>query len=346
MEYQMSGQTVFPINFSGHSGDILIVDDTLANLQVLSSMLRERGYQVRGTLDGETALMIAFTKPPDLILMDIRMPHMDGIEVCRQLKLNAATNDIPVIFLSALNELDDKIRAFSSGGVDYITKPFQVEEVLARVKTHIRLHELTRRLEYKVYERTRELERAYDTTISGWARALELRDSETKGHSERVVSLADQLARNMGFDEKDLMHIRRGAMLHDIGKMAIPDSILFKPGPLTAEEMDTMRQHPLYAYELLKDVDFLMPAMDIPRFHHERWDGSGYNAGLKGKEIPLTARIFAVIDVWDALTSKRPYREAWSPAAANNYLNEQAGIAFDPEVVAQFIKMIQASPQT
>jgi len=184
----------------------------------------------------------------------------------------------------------------------------------------------------------RKLTRAYDATIAGWARALELRDYETEGHSERVTDWVVELARRMGMKEENLAHVRRGALLHDIGKMGIPDQVLLKPGPLTDEEWVIMRQHPVHAYYMLADIDFLRPALDIPYGHHERWDGSGYPRGLRGEEIPLAARIFAVVDVWDALHSSRPYRpQPWEPERIAAYLREEAGRLFDPQVVEKFL---------
>ncbi len=184
---------------------------------------------------------------------------------------------------------------------------------------------------------------AYDTTLEGWSRALELRDPETRGHTLRVTAMVVELARAMGVEEDQLVHVRRGALLHDIGKMAIPDEILRKPGPLTPEERAVMRRHPQYAYELLWPIPYLRPAVDIPYCHHERWDGSGYPRGLRGEQIPLAARIFAVVDVWDALRSSRPYRPAWPEDRVRSYLREQAGRQFDPRVVDAFLRMLEGS---
>ncbi len=180
---------------------------------------------------------------------------------------------------------------------------------------------------------------AYDTTLEGWSRALDLRDKETEGHTQRVTELTIRLARVLGMSEEELVHIRRGALLHDIGKMGIPDNILLKPGPLTEEEWEIMRKHPVYAYELLVPIPYLRPALDIPYCHHEKWDGTGYPRGLKGEEIPLAARIFAVVDVWDALRAERPYRPAWSEERARQYIRERAGIDFEPKVVATFLEI-------
>jgi len=188
-----------------------------------------------------------------------------------------------------------------------------------------------------------ELRLAYDTTIEGWSRALDLRDRDTEGHTKRVTHAAMKLAQRLGMTQTALVQVRRGAMLHDIGKMAIADSILRKNGPLSPEEWEEVRRHPRYAYELLRPIDYLGPALDIPHYHHERWDGSGYPEGLKGLEIPLSARLFAVIDVFDALTSPRPYRPAWDKALARAYIQEQAGSHFDPDITAEFMRMLDTT---
>ena len=184
-----------------------------------------------------------------------------------------------------------------------------------------------------------DLVNAYDATLLGWSTALEMRERETAGHSLRVVHRTLELANALGIDQHEMTHIQRGALLHDIGKMGIPDSILLKPGPLTEDEWVVMRQHPSYAYRLLSNIPYLAPALEIPFFHHERWDGSGYPQGLTGENIPLKARIFAVVDVWDALSSDRPYRPAWAEGAVNKYLRDQAGKQFDPKVVEVFLRL-------
>ena len=185
-----------------------------------------------------------------------------------------------------------------------------------------------------------DLTLAYEATLEGWVRALEMRDHETEGHTSRAAEVTVALARSMGLPEEDLIHIRRGALLHDIGKMAIPDEVLLKPGPLTESEWAEMRKHPQYAYELLSSISFLRPALDIPYCHHEQWDGTGYPRGLKGEGIPLAARIFSVVDVWDALRSDRPYRKAWPDAQIRNYLLHKAGSQFDPLIVRTFVHMV------
>jgi len=187
-----------------------------------------------------------------------------------------------------------------------------------------------------------QLRIAYDETIEGWARALELHDHETEGHSRRVTEATLALARRVGVPDHDLVHMRRGALLHDIGKIGIPDAILNKPGPLTPEEWGIMRMHPVYAYNLLAPIEYLHPAIDIPYCHHEKWDGSGYPRGLRGQEIPLAARIFAIVDVWDALSHDRPYRRAWPREKVLHYLREQSGSHFDPDILPIFLLMLES----
>jgi len=200
------------------------------------------------------------------------------------------------------------------------------------------------RLYESVEAAARDLRAAYDATLEGWSRALEMRDRETAGHTERVTDLAVDLGRALGLPEDRLGDVRRGALLHDIGKMAVPDSILHKGERLTDAEWEIMRKHPEYAYRLLSSINYLAPALEIPYCHHERWDGRGYPRGLKGAEIPLAARIFAVIDVYDALTSDRPYRKAWAQEAAVEHIRSRAGIDFDPAVVDMFTRMVESSP--
>jgi HD-GYP domain-containing protein (c-di-GMP phosphodiesterase class II) len=189
-----------------------------------------------------------------------------------------------------------------------------------------------------------ELALAYEATIEGWSRALDLRDKETEGHTRRVTELANRLARVMGVSDEEIVQMRRGSILHDIGKMGVPDSILLKPGPLTDEEEAIMRKHPAFAFDMLSPIEYLHPALEIPYCHHEKWDGTGYPRGLKGKAIPQAARIFAVADVWDALRSDRSYRPAWPEDQVVGYLREQAGKQFDPEMVEVFLEIMGVVP--
>lgn len=220
-----------------------------------------------------------------------------------------------------------------------IGRVFVAAEITDRIQLQTGLQDLNEKLEQRVRERTEALAEAYDTTLEGWARALELRDKETEGHSRRVTELTLKLARALQISGEELDNIRRGALLHDIGKMGVPDEILRKPGKLTDEERGIIQQHPVWAYELLTPISFLKTAMEIPLSHHEKWDGSGYPRGLKGAEIPLSARIFAIADVWDAVQSNRPYNQAWPRQKAVEYIREQSGKHFDPAVVEVFLEL-------
>jgi PAS domain S-box-containing protein len=195
-------------------------------------------------------------------------------------------------------------------------------------------------LEQRVRERTRELEHAYDATLEGWVKALDIRDHETQGHTQRVTQMALRLAEAVGMGEEERLHVRRGALMHDIGKVGIPDRVLLKPGKLDDEEWEIMRRHAAYAYEWLFPIEYLAPALAIPYCHHEKWDGTGYPCGLKGEEIPLAARLFALVDVWDALSSDRPYRKAWPPEQVMEHLRSLGGTHFDPQILEVFLKIL------
>jgi putative two-component system response regulator len=322
---------------------ILIVDDILDTREILEDILTSPHHRLVLAASGPEALAKAAEHTPDLVLLDVMMPGMDGFEVCRRLRADPVTAEMPVIMLTALDDREARLRGFESGADDFVTKPVDRTELRARVRTITRLNrfrailEERRRSAEQAQRLALEVQRAYDLTLAGWARALDLRDKETEGHSRRVTELTVQLARAVGMSEEEIDHARRGAMLHDIGKLGIPDRILLKPGPLTEEEWLVMRLHPVYAYEWLAPIDYLRPALDIPHFHHEKWDGSGYPCGLKGEAIPLAARIFAVVDVWDAMTNPRPYRAAMTPEQVRRHLLVQAGSHFDPAIVEVFL---------
>jgi putative two-component system response regulator len=230
--------------------------------------------------------------------------------------------------ITALDDRESKLAGLNAGADDFLSKPFDSMELIARLRGMTRLNR------YRIIaEQRREILTAYDKTIEGWSKALDLRDKETEGHTQRVTEKTVSLALAYGMTEEQLKHIWRGALLHDVGKLGIPDSILLKPGKLTDDEWKTMRQHPVHAYEWLSQIDYLKPALDIPYCHHEKWDGTGYPRGLKGEEIPLSARLFAAIDVWDALTSDRPYRKAMTRDQAYQYILSESGRHFDPAIV-------------
>lgn len=321
---------------------ILIVDDEASGRQTLESILEGQGYQLVMAENGEQALEKARQILPDVILLDVMMPGMDGFEVCQRLRGDPKLAEVPIIILTALDDRKSMLRGLEAGADDYLTKPYDRHELRARLLGITRLNRYRKLLEERAHieEAHEKLLSAYDATIEGWSRAMDLRDKETEGHTLRVTDLSVELARMMGINEGELVFIRRGALLHDIGKLGVPDAILLKANQLSDAEWEVMRKHPQYAYEMLSPIEYLRPALDIPYCHHEKWDGTGYPRGLKGEEIPLAARIFAVVDVWDALTSDRPYRPAWSHEEAMKYIKEQSGKHFDPNVVEKFIEMM------
>lgn len=403
---------------------------------------------------------------PDLILLDVMMPEMDGFEVCRHLRANPRLAEVPVVMVTALDDRQSRLQGLQAGADDFISKPFDRVELRARVQSITRLNRYrrlhTERNKFKklfdfspdgilivnqagtihlanpamqdilgaqnkkallglpllsfilpeqhdyyksclkevsrnstpsaqleteligmngviipvelhaghieweskaaiqvvvrdiskrkvaeeqIHTLNKKLIEAYDATLAGWSEALDFRNKETEGHSQRVTQMTLRLAHAMRLKDEELVHIRRGALLHDIGKLAIPDGILLKPGKLSEAEWVIMRQHPTYAYNWLKKIEFLHPSLDIPYCHHERWDGTGYPRGLKGEEIPLAARIFAVVDIWDALSSDRPYRKAWPQKKVRDYIASLTGTHLDPNVVQAFLELI-ASPNS
>jgi putative nucleotidyltransferase with HDIG domain len=244
---------------------------------------------------------------------------------------------IPLVFIGFLQSkglIDVTVRADSASNLI----PMLIFIIVSGLIVWVILTNVERNL-LQIQNSEGELQRSYEMTLYGWAKALEYRDKETEGHSRRVVYLSQKLARALNCSEEEIQNIRRGAILHDIGKMGIPDQILLKPSPLDANEWDIMHQHTKFAKDMLEGISFLQPAMGVIYSHHERWDGSGYPQGLKGEDIPLAARIFAVVDNWDALSSDRPYRKAWLPEEVVDYIRKNAGTMFDPDIVAVFLKM-------
>lgn len=344
---------------------ILAVDDTEANIDVLMDTLGN-DYELMVAMDGPSALeavatAIADGAPPDLILLDIMMPGMNGYEVCERLKADPTMAEIPVIFLTALTEIASKTRGFQVGAVDYMTKPFEVPEVRARVETHLSLalarRELAnqnQRLEQKVQQRTRELAMTQDVTILALASLAETRDNETGGHIRRTQNyvrvLAEQLREPFGLSPADIEMLYKSAPLHDIGKVGIPDAILLKTGRLTDEEFLIMKSHPTLGMQALAIAEqsmaeadfatqgsFLRFAKEIAHGHHERWDGTGYPRGLAGEAIPVSARLMALADVYDALISRRVYKPPFPHARAVEMILDGRGTHFDPRVVDAFL---------
>ncbi len=320
---------------------ILIVDDEPGERMILEALLEGQGYRLEMAENGTEALEKASRIQPDLILLDVVMPGMDGFEVCGRIRGMSSIAEVPVLMLTSLDDKGHLLKGFDAGADDYIAKPCDCMELRARLATITRLNRYRKLLEGRsnLEVAHARLMDAYDATISGWSRAMELRDEETEGHSQRVTLLTEKLARFAGI--QDTTHIRRGALLHDIGKLGVPDAILLKPGRLTEEEWAIMKQHPQFAHDMIYPIEYLRPALDIPFCHHEKWDGTGYPRGLKGDEIPLAARLFAVVDVWDALTSERPYRKAWNHQMAGAFISQQKGTHFDPDVADLFLRMME-----
>jgi putative two-component system response regulator len=327
---------------------ILVVDDTPQNLNVASRMLREQ-YRCLVSLDGAKSIEIARADPPDLILLDVMMPAMNGMEVCRRLKQQPETRGIPVIFLTALNEIEDEAACFDAGGVDFISKPMNPVTLLARVRTHLQLHAQERHLADLVHqrtqaleERTTELEQTRLEIIRRLGRAAEYKDDDTGLHVIRMSHYTRLLALAAGFTADRAEVLFHAAPMHDIGKIGIPDQILQKPGPLNEQEWSVMRQHPAIGAGIIgrHKNELLETARVVALGHHERWDGSGYPRARQGADIPIEARIIAVADVFDALCSTRPYKEPWPLERAVAYVRDNAGKLFDPDLVPRFIELM------
>lgn len=306
---------------------ILIVDDEPANLRVLKQILQQ-DYRLIFAKGGQEALRLAHDKKPNLILLDIMMPDITGLEVCKQLKADPVTTKIPVIFVTALNDHDDEAQGLELGAVDYITKPVSAPVVKARVATHLSLVQAD------------ELRRTRLQVIQRLGHASEYKDNETGMHVMRMSHYSQVLALAYGFSEQRADDLLHAAPMHDLGKIGIPDSIMLKPGKLTNEEFDVMKTHPVIGAHILgdDDSDLISLAKVVALTHHEKWDGTGYPNGLAGKDIPVEGRIVAIADVFDALTSVRPYKDAWSIERAVELIQNESGKHFDPELVSLFVQ--------
>ena len=317
---------------------VLIVDDTPDNISLLKAALMDE-YSIKVATRGLKALEIARSMPVDIILLDVMMPEMDGFETCRRLKEEAATRSIPVVFVTARGEVDDEAKGFSCGGVDYITKPISACIVRARVKTHLALYDQNRALEYRVQERTVELKESRLEILNRLGRAAEYRDNETGLHVVRMSRFCKIIALEYGLSAAEAELLLNVAPMHDIGKIGIPDRVLLKPGKLDAEERRIIETHCEIGRQIIGShtSDLLNASATIAYTHHEKWDGSGYPQGLSGVEIPLFSRILAIADVFDALTSVRPYKKAWSSEDAVAEIKSCSGSHFDPALVGVFL---------
>jgi putative two-component system response regulator len=336
-----------PYTFDGQGGTmsstILIVDDEPTARQTIESILEEQGYNLEMAENGIQAIEKARRLLPDVILLDVMMPGMNGFEVCKRIRSEPILAEIPIIMITALDDRQSFLGGLEAGADDYITKPYDRHELRARLLGITRLNRYRKILDERANLEQAHLQllAAYDATVEGWSRAMDLRDKETDGHTERVTDMTIRLAKMLNVDRETLLHIRRGALLHDIGKLGISDTILFKADKLTDQEWETLKKHPEYARDMIAPIDYLHPALDIPYCHHGKWDGTGYPRGLKGEDIPLAARIFAVVDVWDCIRSDRPYRKAWDKDKALEHMKEQSGKYFDPKIVDLFLTTLE-----
>ena len=337
---------------------ILIVDDEVSVREILAEGLKVYGFETVTAGNAAAALELFRAGSFDLVLSDIEMPEMTGIQLLKKLK--AGDREIDVVMVTGVIDTDTAVNAIRDGASDYVTKPFNLEEVRIVVQRTLEKRRLIREnrayqagLEQLVQERTAalrettdeverlymELQESYESTLQAMVTALDFRDNETQGHSLRVVQYTIRIAGLMGIVEPELGWIRRGALLHAVGKIGVPDAVLRKPGKLDNAEWIEMRKHPEHGYEMLRHIRFLAPALEIVLCHQERYDGSGYPRGLKGEDIPLGARIFAVVDCFDAMTSDRPYRDALPIEKARDEIRKFSGSQFDPKVAAAFLEV-------
>jgi putative two-component system response regulator len=314
------------------SARILIVDDDPVVRETIQDSLEHLGYRTQGAGSAEEVLERMPGEAPDLILLDVRMPGITGIELCRQLKADRSTRLIPIVLLTAQGELDSRVAGLEAGADDYFTKPVHLRELGARVRSLLRLK--------RVVE---ELEQA-ENMIASMALVIEARDTYTAGHCVRLSSFAAELGERIGLSDEDLAALRLGGYLHDLGKIAVPDGVLSKPGPLSAEEWRLMREHPLAGDRLVRPMRTLGLVLPVIRHHHERIDGRGYPDRLMGDEIPLLARIMAVVDVYDALRTRRPYKPALDESESLRLLSDSARSGqLDPDLVRVFAELRQAA---
>lgn len=292
-------------------GSVLIVDDIAGNARLIEALLAPDGHSVRTAGNGAEALRLVLAEPPDLVLMDVMMPEVDGFEACRELKRHPVTRLIPVVLVTSLNDSASRIRGIDAGADDFLTKPFNPHELRARVRSLLRIKRYTDELD------------SAESVIISLALTIEARDATTNGHCQRLAQYASAMGRALGLDEDDVSALGRGGFLHDVGKVGIPDAVLLKPGPLTREEYEVIKQHTVIGDRLCGELRSLRKVRSIVRHHHERLDGSGYPDGLSGDAIPLLAQIMGIADVFDALTTARPYKAALPFAAAAGELQSE-----------------------
>ncbi len=329
--------------------NILIVDDDQQNIFILKKALEQSGYIITVTLDGKQAIESIENTLPDLILMDIQMPVLDGFEAIKKIKVKPSLQDIPIIFLTAINQSENIIKAFELGAADYILKPFNIKEVTARVRTHIKLQQQKEMLMdaemhliHMVDEKTRIIEQLTISIVQALENANLVNDDDTGNHIKRVSHYASIIASAYGCDPNFVNRIKLYSTLHDIGKVGLPDHILKKSGTLTNDEFEQMKQHVIIGHKMIDNIELDQMAKNIVLYHHERWDGSGYINKLIGEQIPLEARITTIADIYDALTTERSYKSAVSQQDAENIIKQESGRILDPSLVEIFFKKINA----
>jgi putative two-component system response regulator len=312
------------------SSTVLVVDDDPDARCLLSNILRAEGYSVHTESDGESALAALTRLQPDVVLLDVMMPDADGVEVCRRIKDNPETRLTPLLLVTALSGQRDRVRGLEAGADGFLTKPIDTSELLARVRSLCQLKAFTD-----------ELDRP-EAALYALALSIEGRDPYTAGHCERLSAMSVELGLFLGLPEEQIHALRRAGIVHDIGKVAVPDSILLKPGPLTAEEWEIMRQHPLVGERICSPLKSLRPVLPIIRHHHERFDGTGYPDHLAGTDIPLTARVLQIVDIFDAMTTDRPYKSAIGPAIALLELGREARAGrLDADIYRAFAQLFE-----
>lgn len=320
---------------------ILVVDDLAANLKFVESILKDK-YKLILVKSGEKALTFLSKNSVDMVLLDVQMPEMNGFEVYEKMKELHLNHNVPVIFLTADADVESEIKGLKMGAVDFIKKPFVPEVMINRIDRSMQLEELTRNLEDKVREKTMQIEQLSFETISTIASMIEAKDSYTKGHSVRVAEYSALIARELGWQEEEIQNLKYIALLHDIGKVGIPDNVLNKPGRLTEREFDIIKSHTTIGGDILKDIETITDVDAGAKYHHERYNGTGYPQGLRGEEIPLVARIICIADAFDAMNSKRIYRDRLSKEEIHNELIKGRGTQFDPQLLDITVKLMEA----